>query len=73
MNKANKNKYKGLSIDINEFLGVTRMESRFNDWRTVKKYLGTSNMLEILEQVNVNYFNFPNILKSHPMETNKLI
>jgi len=72
MSKINKPKYKGLNINTDEFIDVTRMETRYNDWRTVKKFLGTRNMMEILEQVNVNYLTLINILKGHPMETPKV-
>lgn len=72
MTKAHKSKYKGLKIDFDNFKDVTRMESRFNDWRTVKKYLGTRNLHEIMQQNNTNYIMLMNILKGQPMETPKL-
>lgn len=69
---SNKSKYSNLPIDINNFIGVTRMETRYNDWRTVNKYLGTRNMNEILNQNNINYITLSNILKDLPLKTNKL-
>lgn len=67
-----KTKYKELDIDIDNFIDISRIESKFNDWRTVKKYLGTRNMLNILEQKNVNGIILTNILKGQPMETPQL-
>ncbi len=68
----NKSKYKGLNIDIENYQGVTRVESKFNDWRTVKKYLGTRNMFDILSQRNINNITITNILKGQPMESPQL-
>lgn len=72
MTKINKPKYKGLGINTDDFIGITRMETKYNDWRTVKKYLGTRNFLEILKQENINYITLNNILKGQSMETPKL-
>ena len=69
---SNKTKYKELDIDIDNFIGTSRIESKFNDWRTVKKYLGTRNMLNILEQKNVNGIILKNIVKGQPMEAPQL-
>jgi hypothetical protein len=68
----NNTKYKGLDIDIDNFIGISRIESKFNDWRTVKKYLGIRNFLDILEQKNVNGIILNNIVKGQLMETPQL-
>tara|TARA_R110002126_G_scaffold9042_1_gene41429 strand:- start:4341 stop:5255 length:915 start_codon:yes stop_codon:yes gene_type:complete len=68
----NKSKYKGLDIDINSFKDTSRVESKLNDYRTVKKYLGTRNMMDILNQTNINSIILNNILKGQPMETPQL-
>ena len=72
MTIANKSKYKGLDINFEDFKGLSRMESRLNDWRTVKKYLGSRNMHDILQQKNTNYIMLMNILKGQSIETPKL-
>ncbi len=69
---TNKSKYKGLNIEMGFYNGITRIESKFDDWRTVKKYLGTRNTIEILQQKNVNSIILNNILRGQPMETPKV-
>lgn len=67
----NKEKYKGLDIDKSDFLGISRIETKFNDWRTVKKYFKTRNLEHIINQKNINYIQLTNILKGQPMEIEK--
>lgn len=69
---SNKSKYKGLNIDIESFKDIARIESKLNDWRTVKKFLGTRNMRDILNQKNINSIILNNILKGQPLETPQL-
>tara|TARA_R110002167_G_scaffold82618_1_gene225375 strand:+ start:3196 stop:4014 length:819 start_codon:yes stop_codon:yes gene_type:complete len=69
---SNKSKYKGLNLDIDNFIGISRIETKLNDWRTVKKYMGSRKMLNILEQKNVNGIILNNILKGQLMETPQL-
>tara|TARA_R110002051_G_scaffold313734_3_gene390107 strand:+ start:2725 stop:3612 length:888 start_codon:yes stop_codon:yes gene_type:complete len=64
-----KSKYKGLDIDIDNFTGISRIETKFYNSPTVKKYLGTRNTLQIMEQKNINGDRLTNILKGQPMET----
>ncbi len=67
----NKEKYKGLDIDKSDFLGIARIETKFNDSRTVNKYFKTRNLEYILNQKNINYFQISNILKGQPMKIEK--
>jgi hypothetical protein len=69
----NKNKYSNLPICADDFIGLSRMETRLNNWRTVQKYLSTRNLNEILNQRKVNYLILTNnILKGQQMETKQL-
>ncbi|WP_422858893.1 hypothetical protein ACOKFD_16300 [Flagellimonas sp. S174] len=63
--------YKGLGIDFGEFRGVTRIETKFDDWRTVKTRFNTRNLEYILKQNNINYIAMNNILKNQPTQINK--
>jgi len=72
MTKGNKSHYLGLNVEVSDFEGVTRMESKFNDWRTVKKFFGTRNLMEILKSKNVNYSIFSRLTKDLPLDTPRL-
>ena len=72
MTKKNRPKYKGLNMDFDQFIGLSRIETKLNNWRTVKKILGTRNMMDIMEQKNINYLALINILKDQPMEIPQL-
>lgn len=67
-----KEDYKGLGIDLWEFDGVTRMETKYEGWKTVKRRLGTRNLEYILNQENINYITLTNILKEQPMEIEEI-
>lgn len=64
----NKTKYKGLEIDINQFQGLTRIESHFNDSRSIRKHLNTRDFWKILHLTNVNYIIMSNILKDQKLD-----
>lgn len=65
----NKSKYKGLEFNPNDFKDLTRIESFYNDWKTVAKYFGKErNLINILEQTNINYITILNLIKNQPME-----
>ena len=66
-----KNKYKGLDIFANDFRGITRIETKFNDWRTVNKHFKTRNLAYILDQKLINHIQITNILKDQPMQLEK--
>nr|WP_299168774.1 hypothetical protein [uncultured Allomuricauda sp.] len=63
--------YKGLGIDLKQFEGVARIETKFDDWRTVRNRFKTRNMEYILQQDKINYIAITNILKNQPMEIEK--
>ncbi|HEA21538.1 MAG TPA: hypothetical protein ENH87_11525 [Pricia antarctica] len=69
---SNKTKYEGLEIDLKDFEGISRVESKFNGWRTVAKFFGTRNFIDILKQENVNSILINNILNGQLMETPQL-
>ncbi len=69
--QTNWNKYKGLGIDPIKFEGVSRIETKMDDWRTVKYNFGTRNMEYILNQKNVNGIIMANILKGQPERIDK--
>ncbi|MGB2528211.1 hypothetical protein [Flagellimonas sp. SN16] len=71
MNKY-KEDYEGLGINLKEFDGVTRMETKYEGWKTVKRRLGTRNLEYILKQGNINYITLTNILKQQPMQIEKI-
>jgi len=70
MNKF-KEDYKGLGIDLKAFEGVSRIETKYDGWRTVKNRFGTRNMEYILKQSNTNYIIMNNILKNQPTQIEK--
>jgi len=63
--------YKGLGIKFEEFREVARIETKFDDWRTVRNRFKTRNMEYILQQDKINYIAITNILKNQPMEIEK--
>lgn len=64
--------YKGLGIDLKQFEGVSRIETKFDDWKTVKnRFDGTRNLEYILKQNNINYIAMNNILKNQPTQIDK--
>lgn len=70
MNKF-KEDYKGLGIDLKAFEGVSRIETKYDGWRTVKNRFGTRNMEYIFKQSNTNYIIMNNILKNQPTQIEK--
>jgi hypothetical protein len=65
--------YKGLGIDLKQFEGVSRIETKFDDWRTVKnRFNNTRNLEYILKQNNINYIAMTNILKNQPTQIDKI-
>jgi len=66
-----KGDYKGLDININDFKGITRIETKFDTSKTVRNQFKTRNMKYILSQKNTNKIIMQNILKGQPTEINE--
>ncbi|WP_282117735.1 hypothetical protein [Maribacter aquivivus] len=67
-----KSKYKPLNLNIENYRGMTRVETKLDDSRTIRKYLNTRNTLEILMKTNFNSNVIDKIIKDHPLATPKV-
>ncbi|MEB8346877.1 hypothetical protein OO010_12515 [Flavobacteriaceae bacterium KMM 6898] len=65
-------KYKDLGVDINDFQRIARMETKSNNYQTVKRNYKTRNMEYILNNNGINYNVIMELLNNQPMEIKEM-